>query len=192
MTCRGAVIFDFDGTLTIPYLDFDAIRREIGVAGPILEAIDGLHGKTRERAFDILHRHEWDAARHAELHSGAAEVLFECRRRGFAVAVLTRNARPMVEHVLRRFELVVDTLHTREDGPIKPAPDGVIAVCETLAVKPQSSWMVGDYLFDILAGKRAGTKTALFIGGREPPSYAHEADHVIRELPELLKLLDRS
>jgi HAD superfamily hydrolase (TIGR01549 family) len=189
MTRRAAVIFDFDGTLTMPYLDFHAIREEIGVTGPILEAIGGLVGAARDRAYGILHHHEWNAARNAELRSGAVEVLGECRRRGFAVGILTRNARPMVEHVLRRFSITVDTVHTREDGPVKPAPDGVLAVCAALAVRPRSSWMVGDYLFDIQAGKRAGTKTALVIGDREHPPYAHEADHVIRELPELFEFV---
>lgn len=189
MNRNAVVIFDFDGTLTLPYLNFDAIRDEIGVKGPILEAIETLEGDDRSRAFEILHRHEWEAAHNAELREGAAEVLIECRRRGFAVGILTRNARPMVEHVLARFDLRVESLRTREDGPIKPAPDGVLAVCEHLGVAPQTSWMVGDYLFDILAGKRAGTRTALLIDGSEKPHYAHEADFVIRELPELLPIV---
>ena len=37
----GAVIFDLDGTLTIPLLDFNRIRQEIGISDgfPILEAL---------------------------------------------------------------------------------------------------------------------------------------------------------
>ena len=38
-----AVIFDLDGTITEPYLDFDAIREEIGLGkngGPVLEAME--------------------------------------------------------------------------------------------------------------------------------------------------------
>ena len=39
---RG-VIFDLDGTLTVPTLDFDAIRADIGAGdGPILEYLQGL------------------------------------------------------------------------------------------------------------------------------------------------------
>jgi len=35
-----AIIFDMDGTLTVPVLDFDRIRSEIGLpAGPILESL---------------------------------------------------------------------------------------------------------------------------------------------------------
>ena len=37
----AAMLFDMDGTLTVPYFDFDAIRREVGVGNqPILEAVE--------------------------------------------------------------------------------------------------------------------------------------------------------
>ena len=51
--------------------------------------------------------------------------------------------------------------------------------------------MVGDYLFDIQAGRAAGAgTTVLMIGQKEPPEYADQADHVIRRLDQLLELVD--
>ena len=50
--------------------------------------------------------------------------------------------------------------------------------------------MVGDYLFDILSGKAAGTRTVLMIGDQPVPEYAPQADYVIRRLPELLTIVD--
>ena len=35
---------------------------------------------------------------------------------------------------------------------------------EELCADPRRSWMIGDYLFDILSGKAAGTKTVLMAG----------------------------
>ena len=64
MLHRSAIIFDLDGTITKPYLDFDAIRREIGIAsGTILEAMQGMEAAERLRAQAIVLRHEWEAAR---------------------------------------------------------------------------------------------------------------------------------
>ena len=40
MPNRSVVIFDLDGTITEPYLDFDTIRAKVGVEGPILEAME--------------------------------------------------------------------------------------------------------------------------------------------------------
>lgn len=189
---RAAVIFDLDGTLTEPFLDFDAIREEIGLPpGPILESLAALPLQERERADGILRRREWDAARHATLHAGAREAIDDCRSKGFATAILTRNARAPAEHVMTTFGLEVDALWTRDDGPVKPSPEPVWALCRILSAEPRRSWVVGDYLFDLQAGRAAGTGTVLMIGKRDPPSFAELADVVIRSLGELSSVLPK-
>jgi HAD superfamily hydrolase (TIGR01509 family) len=188
---RSAVIFDLDGTLTRPYLDFDAIRAEIGIAsGPILEAIARMSPTERQRAEAIMVRHEWDAARNGSLYDGAVEVVAVCRERGFPTAVLTRNARAIVDHILDKHGFVFDAIRTREDGAIKPSAEPVLSLCEELNADPQGSWMVGDYLFDIMSGEAAGAGTVLMIGDAPVPEFAARADHVIRKLRELLTILD--
>ncbi len=182
---RSAVIFDLDGTLTRPYLDFDAIRAEIGIAsGPILEAISGMTPADRSRADAILLRHEWEAAHHGQLHENAVEVVAqirECHR----VALLTRNTRPIVDYILTTHGFQFDAIRTREDGAIKPSAEPVFSLCEELEASPANSWVVGDYLFDIQSGRSAGTRTVLMIGDDESPKFASLADHVIRRLTEL-------
>ena len=186
----AAVIFDLDGTLTKPYLDFDAIRREIGIAqGPILEAIAQMDSEGRRDAEVILLRHEWDAANNGTLSVGAGETVAECRARGYGVAILTRNTRAVVDYILAEHGFVVDAIRTREDGPIKPSAEPVLSICRELQADPTHSWMVGDYLFDILSGKAAGTRTVLMIGEGAEPAYAKQADYVIQSLSELLALV---
>lgn len=187
---RSAVIFDFDGTLTKPYLNFAAVRAEIGVEGPVLEAMAGMDATSRRRAEEILLAYEQEAARNASLQDQALEVIDACRARGYAVAILTRNARQTVSPVLGRFGIEVDALRTREDGAIKPSPEPVLSICEELHVDPRKSFVVGDYLFDILSGQAAGTGTVLMVGDRPPPEYADQADYIIRRLTELLPILD--
>jgi len=187
---RPAVIFDFDGTLTKPYLNFDAVRAEIGIEGPVLEAMAGMDQASRQRAEEILLGYEQEAARNASLQDQALEVIDACRARGYAVAILTRNARPTVGPVLERFGIEVDALRTREDGAIKPSPEPVLSICKELHVDPRESYVVGDYLFDILSGQAAGAGTVLMVGDRPPPEYADQADHIIRHLTELLPILD--
>jgi len=190
MKVRSAVIFDLDGTLTKPYLNFDAIRAEIGLPpGPILESLEAMDEPSRAEAERILLRHEWDAARNATLHDGAVEIVAACRARGFPTAILTRNARPTVDHVLRSHGIIVDAIRTREDGAIKPSPEPVLSICAELNVDPTASWVVGDFLFDILSGRRAGTRTVLMIGDADFPAFSDQADFVIRRLSELLPIL---
>ena len=46
-----AFIFDLDGTLTIPQLDFEGSRKEMGIAaGPILEELELLDDEAAARA----------------------------------------------------------------------------------------------------------------------------------------------
>jgi len=188
---RSAVIFDLDGTLTKPYLDFDAIRAEIGIAaGPILEAMSRMTPGERESAEAVLIRHEWDAARNGTLYDGAVEVVAACRRCGYPVAVLTRNTRATVDHIIDKHGFVFDAIRTREDGAIKPSAEPVLSLCDELAADPRRSWMVGDYLFDIMSGEAAGAGTVLMIGDAPAPEFASRADHVIRELRELLTIVD--
>ena len=109
---------------------------------------------------------------------------------GHAVAILTRNAGPTVNLVLQNHGITVDALRTREDGAIKPSAQPILSICEELRADPRCSWMVVDYLFDIISGRAAGTHTLLMIGDRPAPSFADQADHVIRRLVELLSIID--
>src|SRR3954453_3083841 len=91
---RG-VVFDMDGTLIHQRLDFEAIRREIGLptGTPLLEALEQLPPAERDRAWEGLDRHELTAAAGAEVLPGVAEFLAWLDDRGVRRAVLTRNSR---------------------------------------------------------------------------------------------------
>jgi HAD superfamily hydrolase (TIGR01549 family) len=186
---QAAVIFDLDGTLTKPYLNFDAVRAEIGVDGPILEAMEDMNAEERHRVETVLHRYELEAAENACLQDGVAEVLDACRDRAFPIAILTRNRKPNVHIVMEKFGIHVDALRTRDEGAIKPSPDPIFSLCEELGADSRQSWMVGDYLFDIQSGRAAGTHTVLMIGDSQRPEFADQADHVIQQLVQLLPLL---
>jgi len=190
----GAVIFDLDGTLTEPYFDFDAIRREIGLPTeprtPILEALEQMTPHQRARAEAILERHEHDGAHASELRHDTKEVIDTIRRRSIPVGLLTRNSRRSVETVLAKHELGFDQIYTRDDGPVKPSPRAVLEICRRFKVSPKSAWVIGDYLFDLQAGNAAGATTVLMIGAGARPEFAGQANYVIRRLNELLPLLN--
>jgi len=194
LTDTKAVIFDLDGTLTKPVLDFDGIRAELGLpAGPLLESMAEMAVDERSRVEEVLAGHERVAAVNSELHEGTAEALEMLRRRGVRLAILTRNSRESVRTVLAKHGLegLFSVIWTREDGAIKPSGEPVLRICERLGVCPEQSWMVGDYLFDVLSGRAAGARTVLMIGDGVAPDYADQADDVIRSLGELVELVER-
>ncbi len=189
---RIAVIFDLDGTITRPFLDFDAIRREMGLPDglPILEAMGVLDGHARAAAEAVLDRHEQAAAEQSTTHDGAREAIEHLRGRGCPVAILTRNTRKWTTFVLAKHGIVVDAIRCREDGAVKPSPLPVLELCRGLRADPDASWMIGDHRFDLESGRDAGCRTILMLGDRQDtPTWADLADHTVRSFAEIPPLI---
>jgi HAD superfamily hydrolase (TIGR01549 family) len=184
------VIFDMDGTLTRPWLNFDRIREETGVDGPLLEALPAMTPAQRARVLAVLERHEAEAAANSELQPGAGEVVNAIRDSGLPTVLMTRNSRRSVETLMERHDLSFDIVRTREDGAVKPSPEPIFAVCRLLDVEPRGAWSIGDFHYDIICGAAAGAVTVLLLDETvERPTWADEADHVIHRLDALLPLL---
>lgn len=192
MAIRG-VIFDLDGTLIDSGLDFDQMRRDMEFAPGewILETIEGLEeGPRKERCLRILRDHEHRGATTASLMPGARELLDELSRRGLPVAILTRNSREMTELALSRLGLSVSQIVAREDAPPKPDPTGLVTICRNWQFDVSEVIFVGDFRFDLVAGRRAGIKTVLY-APLGLPDYASEADYVISSLLQTCDVLSR-
>jgi HAD superfamily hydrolase (TIGR01509 family) len=188
-----AVIFDLDGTLTEPILDFDAIRAEIGLPErmPILEQLETLTAEGRARAEEIMLRHERAAIAAATLAEGCADLIGHLRGREIPISILTRNVREVVETFARMFAFEFHAVYTREDGPPKPSPVGALSLCRAMGVAPADTLTVGDYKYDVIAGRDAGCRTALVSREALAPHELVEwgsPDMVVRSLTELLLL----
>ena len=185
---RG-VIFDMDGTLTEPMLDFPLIKREMGIGQrPILEALAEMTPAERARAEAVLHQHEEHAAEQSTLNPGCQELLKWLQERSVPVAVVTRNSRRSLQTVMRRHALQINVLITREDARHKPHPDPLLLACKRLGVDPSDAWMVGDGEYDLQAADAARMKS-IWISHDKERDYADIAWHIVRSLPELLDLL---
>jgi HAD superfamily hydrolase (TIGR01549 family) len=184
-----AVLFDMDGTLTEPMLDFPKIKAEMGIGDrPILEALAALTGPARAAAEAALLRHEEHAAEHSTLNPGCRELLAWLHEHRIATALITRNSRISMETVLRRHTLSLDVLVTRQDPPYKPDPHPLKIACEKLRIAPADAWMVGDGWYDVQAGLAAQIKTVWLSHGKPRP-FPHEPWREARDLLELLRIL---
>ena len=187
----NAVLFDLDGTLTQPYLDFDQIRAEIGITqGPILEAMAQMPHDQQLRANNILIKHELEAANNSCLNPGVHHMLADIRQKNRSIGLVTRNSHDSVDKICQIHDLQFDTVITREDGPVKPDPFAVLKACEMMQVVPQQSIMVGDFLFDLISARRAGAKSVLYSSQPNYADYQHEADFTIDHLGELNGIIE--
>ncbi len=188
------VVFDMDGTLTLDALDFDSLRRALGlqVRHPILEWIETLELEKRQQAWDILHQHEATAAAKCQLRPGADAVIERLRNRGVKTALLSRNSQKSVETILRRYPMLFfDRVASRDQMPIKPAAESLLKICRSLRISTTNTLMVGDYIFDLQVAANAGTDSALLLEPEAPlPDFAHQATHLVRKLEDVEHLLD--
>ncbi len=177
-----------DGTLTRPHLDFDQIRRDMGITGPILEALKHMPASERAIKEAILHDHEDRAASASELNEGCEDLLRWLDEIAMPVALVTRNTRKSVATVFNRHRLKIDICVTREDGKYKPDPAPLFLACHRLNIDPAHAWMVGDGYHDIEAGLAAKMKTVWISHGQER-DFAAPPDVTARDLIELRTLL---
>lgn len=188
-----AVIFDLDGTITEPYFDFDAIRKEMGLnkdAGPVWEAMEAMTPQQRRRAEAILDFYEQKAVEESTLNPGAKETLEQLRNLGIHTGVLTRNKRSNALAVAKKHGLEFEAAVGREQGPVKPSAYGVLQICKMFGVRCEEAIVVGDYLFDLLCAKAAGATAVLLKNHHQAEEFSRHADFCIEKLDEIFELIE--
>jgi HAD superfamily hydrolase (TIGR01509 family) len=189
LTRPAAILFDMDGTLTAPLLDFARIKADMGIGNaPILESLKKMPPAERAVAQAVLDRHEDQAACDSTLNPGCRELLQWVEENGIRSAVVTRNTRRSLRTVFDRHGLGIDVCVTRDDGKYKPDPAPLQLACGRLGVSMDSTWMVGDGSHDIEAGVAAGMKT-VWISHGGTRSFDAEPWRVVNDLTELHRLL---
>ena len=170
---RG-VVFDLDGTLTVPNLDFKVMYERCGVPQneDILEAIAAMPDAEAAKAAAIVEEMEEEGRRTLELTPGAREFAEWLARQGIPTALVTRNTRSTIDHLhatlwkgLPPFSPAISRDDTYEP---KPHPAALEAILKTWEIAdPSEVVMIGDSpANDVVFGKKAGVATALVDSGR--------------------------
>ena len=158
-------IFDLDGTLTVAVHDFAAIRRELDLPPerPILEQLARMpdeHAAPRHVRLDEI---EAGLVERARAHPGIEPLLTTLEERGAVMGILTRNNKRNALATLRVCGLAGHFdprfVMGRESCALKPSGDGIRRLLDLWGASAGDAVMVGDYLFDLLAGRDAGTAT---------------------------------
>ncbi|MBS2013418.1 MAG: HAD-IA family hydrolase [Deltaproteobacteria bacterium] len=125
---------------------------------------------------------------HTVLLPGAREALAA----GPPCALVTNKPRDVTQLVLDALGIAGSfaALWGGGDGPLKPAPDGILAVADRLGVSAHDTWMIGDGPQDVLAGRAAGAFTVAVRGiADEERLLASKPDRVIASLDEIPALV---
>jgi phosphoglycolate phosphatase len=212
-----AFIFDFDGTLAVLNIDFSFMRGKVfdlmkryGVVEELveerylLEIIDEVYQILSkkdpssaedfyQKAHQILHEIEMKAAEKGSLIPGAERALKKLGRNGIKIGIITRNCEEAVRKVFPNINDFCDVFVSRNSvKKVKPHPDHLTYVMESLKVLGQESVMVGDHIIDIQAGKKVGMKTIGVLTGRTKKEEFEKAgaDYILRDVSEVGRLLE--
>ena len=210
-----AVIFDIDGTLldSIDIMAKAAKRTaEILKSDVDLEAVKGLIGKPPEEIIKKVFK-VYDAdqirkirdiwAKEAEkllvkerqgrLFPNAIEVLRWLKENGFKVGLGSSLIRDLIKKIGEAYGFLkyVDAYVGSDEVPHgKPAPDTFLEVARRLRVSPKEAIIVGDTVYDIIAGLRGGFKTILFSTKEiTPPNI--KPDYIIGDLKEVISIIKK-
>jgi HAD superfamily hydrolase (TIGR01549 family) len=169
---RG-IVWDMDGTLTVPNLDFTEMYKRCGVDknDDILTAIQKYSDDRRQECEQIIHQMEQEACETMQLLPYCQQTLQILHRNPQVCksAIVTRNTHASVEcllHLLRddhAFDLII-ARDSIPHHPPKPHPSAMKYICNEWNIDlPSSSVvMVGDSLEnDVSFGDAAGTFTVL-------------------------------
>jgi phosphoglycolate phosphatase len=213
-----AILFDFDGTLVEPSIDFDAMKDQVieiaavfGVdvapwaAWPVLEIMErvgqelssnGAHAANfASCANQAIIRVETKAAERVAPYPGVPAMLRTLYSRGYAVGIVTRNCRAAVEQILARAPLMHQVLLTRDDVQyVKPDPRHLADALDALGMRGEPTLMCGDHPMDIEAGRAIGAVTVGVLRPGVGAEYMADAqpDLVLEQVTDLPRHLGQS
>ena len=132
-----------------------------------------------------------DPIEHAHPLGDLPALFGQLRDHGHRIAVATSDDRTPTLRTLEWLGVtpLVDAVVCADDGlPVKPAPDMVWHVCETLGVDPGRTAMVGDSPADLRMARSAGTGRSIGVltGVGERGDLEPYADLVIGSVEQLL------
>jgi histidinol-phosphate phosphatase family protein len=168
----AAVFVDKDGTLVrnVPYnVDPERIALEDGAA----EGVEALAG-------------------------GGFRVIVVSNQPGVALGLFAESALHEVERKLRDLVGQIEGFYYCPHAPDggcecrKPSPGLLLRAAREHGVELDRSWMVGDILDDVEAGRRAGCRTILVDNGNETEwrlSDARRPDRIVTDLSQAAALI---
>jgi phosphoglycolate phosphatase-like HAD superfamily hydrolase len=195
LRARRYWIFDLDGTLTVAVHDFEAIRRDLDLppGKPILEQLAAMPEELARARHRRLASIEVGLAQRARAQAGVEQTLARLRDAGATFGILTRNSKDNAIRTLRACGLMgffePRCILGRDCADPKPSGAGIRRLLDLWGARPGDAVMVGDYLFDLLAGRDAGTAT-VYLDPSGTFEHGAHADVSVRGFDDLARMFE--
>lgn len=208
------IIFDLDGTLVDSSTDIanalNAASKSFGIpsvtvreaeeiiGGGLKKLIERLLARTGstvdgsmllQRFLDEYSSHLTD---HTTLYPAVAETLAALE--GITKVILSNKLTSFTLQIIERFRLGHFFSSVQGSDAVaekKPSPAPIVSLLDQFAVDRRQAMIVGDSIYDVEAGHRAGIHTVAAMYGYGAPGFDALADFRIRSFPELPALARR-
>ncbi|MBU8901222.1 MAG: HAD family hydrolase [Victivallales bacterium] len=189
MQIKG-LIFDMDGTLTVPLIDFKKMRQELNIppGRDLAEIINSWAEPRHSQAWSIIEKYEIYAIENNSLQAGVEKTLKRFAQANIRLAIITRNTARSTEALLAKLAVKFDPVLSREFPYIKPAPEPVLHILNAWQIEANECIMIGDYIHDIQSANAAGAFSCYF----KNPNVKHwdeHADFTVSSYQELENLV---
>jgi phosphoglycolate phosphatase len=217
----AAALWDFDGTLAdtfagiltsadvavvahgLPAVDAEALRGVVGLSltTAFVRLLAGGDRETEpppDLVADVVasYREAYQAhgATQVTLFPGMADLLDDLAAARIPSAIATSKSRRGVEAALATLGLTERFAAAVTDDDVadkKPAPEMVLTACRTVGVPPEQALVIGDTVFDIEKGQRAGAHTVGVTWGNQSRAQlaTQRPHHLVDSVPVLRSLL---
>lgn len=209
------VILDFDGTIgdsqSLIICTMQQTMRELGLEVKTKEDCARTIGLRLEEGFQLLYGITLDEALHcAETYRRifmenkekmavkpfphVIETIRRMAADGHVVAIASSRSRASLLEYVEQMDIAecISCIVAANDvEKVKPAPDMVLKVLKCINGKPEDTIVVGDMTYDIEMGRNAGTKTCGVTYGNGTREQLANADYIIDDFAELLKIVSQ-
>ncbi len=184
------IIFDMDGTLTVPTINFTEIRKALGIPEglDLLKVIETYTEDQKKYHLEIIEKYEKEALKNTTLQKGVNNTLQEFSTSNIKMGIITRNTIESAKEVLSLIKIKFNPILTRDFTPVKPDPAPIQYILNRWHFEPKEVLMVGDYKDDITCGKNANTATCFF-SNPNSKDYSSIADFSVSSFDELKRIV---
>ncbi|EGC37787.1 hypothetical protein DICPUDRAFT_53766 [Dictyostelium purpureum] len=191
------IIFDLDGTLTVPVMDFKKLKQDLGfpTGQDVLEVIKGLNVEEKTRANKIIHEFELEARNNLIIQENTEKLLLFLESNNIPKAIHSRNSLENIKYFIDKVNFNFHHFVGREIEPPKPMANGSLEILRVLnqsyqdnPITPNQVIFVGDSVDDIKTSKNLGALACL-LKNEYNKHHSHLADIEIDNLIELQDII---
>jgi HAD superfamily hydrolase (TIGR01549 family) len=196
------VLFDLDGTLVDSPIDFDGIRKSLGItkAQDILGYLEQIKGQDEDlfkKSSDIVYQYELEASKKVSIFDGVIEFLEFLKQQEIPMGVVTRNCREIANVQMKSFHQYFEHILTRDDvEKPKPHPESFLFFQDRYQFKATQTLFIGNHMHDYEFAQNNNLKYLEFVPSIEGQknrsfefqSYTELKDQFLNQQPEVFPL----